>query len=231
MGKGEKTKFEKEETTNKRTKMCSGRTWSYGRHRHRVPLGKIWVECRCRSERCRSQCHGGPNPKQIKKKKNEEMGKCEKIEFEGRNKKRMNKAVQWTYCMLWSSPLPCSTQKDLNWMQMLDWTLSKNAIWWTQSKTSQEEEERRNGEGWENRIRRKKQRTKEQRSAVDVLLYMVVTFVVFHWERSELNTDADRNAVEVNPKQVKKKKNEEMGKGEKTEFEERNNERKTKDVK
>ena len=57
---------------------------------------------------------------------------------------------------------------------------------------------------------------------------MVVTFVVFHWERSELNTDADRNAVEVNPKQVKKKKNEEMGKGEKTEFKGRNKERKNK---
>ena len=26
---------------------------------------------------------------------------------------------------------------------------------------------------------------------------MVVTFAVFHWERSELNTDAYKNAVEV----------------------------------
>ena len=65
---------------------------------------------------------------------------------------------------------------------------------------------------------------------------MVVTFVVFHWERSELNTDASLNAVEVNAmvdpiqKQVKKKKNEEMGKGEKTEFDSRNNERKHKEV-
>ena len=64
---------------------------------------------------------------------------------------------------------------------------------------------------------------------------MLATFAVFHWERSELNTDADLNAVEVNAmvdpiqKQVKKK-NEEMGKGEKLEFEGRNNARKNKEV-
>ena len=36
-----------------------------------------------------------------------------------------------------------------------------------------------------------------QRSAVDVLYDMVVTAAVFHLERSELNADADWNAVEV----------------------------------
>ena len=45
--------------------------------------------------------------------------------------------------------------------------------------------------------KRKKQGTEEQRSAVDVLDSMVVTFAVFHLERSELNTDALSNAVEV----------------------------------
>ena len=59
----------KEETTNGSTKKCSGRTSFHVRHRRRVPLGKIGVEYRCRSERCRSQCHGGPNPKQVKKKR------------------------------------------------------------------------------------------------------------------------------------------------------------------
>ena len=39
-------------------------------------------------------------------------------------------------------------------------------------------------------IRCKKQRTEAQRSAVDVLSVMVVTFAVFHLDRSELNTDA-----------------------------------------
>ena len=66
------------------------------------------------------------------------------------------------------------------------------------------------GKGEKTEVERKKQRTKEQRSAVDVLLYMLFTFAVFHLERSELNTDAYRNAVEVNavllthPKQSEK---------------------------
>ena len=130
--------------------------------------------------------------------KNEEMGKCEKTEFEGTNNERKHKKVQWTYFLAWSSPSPCSTWKDLNWIQMPSQTLSKSRPWWTQSKTSQEEEERRNGEGWEHRIRRKKQRTEAQRSGVDVLDCMFVTFAVFHLERSELNTYAYLNAVEVN---------------------------------
>ena len=72
--------------------------------------------------------------------------------------------------------------------------------------------------------KRKKQGTEEQRSAVDLLCCMVVTFAVFHLERSELNADAPSNAVEVKAmvdpvqKQVKKE-TEEMGKGKKTEFE------------
>ena len=52
-----------------------------------------------------------PIQKQVKK-KNEEMGKGEKSEFEGRNKKWKHKEVQWTYFLAWSSPPPCSTWKD-----------------------------------------------------------------------------------------------------------------------
>jgi hypothetical protein len=39
---------------------------------------------------------------------------------------------------------------------------------------------------------------KNQRTGVDVLSCMVVTAVVFHLERSALNTDAKKNAVKVN---------------------------------
>ena len=44
----------------------------------------------------------------------------------------------------------------------------------------------------------KNTKTEEQRSGVDVLPLMVVTFAVSHLERSELNADARLNAVEVN---------------------------------
>ena len=60
---------------------------------------------------------------------------------------------------------------------------------------------------------------------MDVLPNMLVTAAVFHLERSALNADALENAVEIKAmvdpiqKQVEKKKNEEMGKGEKTKFE------------
>ena len=78
-------------------------------------------------------------------------------------------------------------------------TLSKSRPWWTQSKNKSR---RRRTKKW-GRVRRqnskrKKQRTKEQRCAVDVLDPMVVTATVFHLERSELNADAEANAVEVN---------------------------------
>ena len=46
-------------------------------------------------------------------------------------------------------------------------------------------------------IRWQKYGTEEQRSVADVLDSMLATFAVFHWERSELNTDALENAVEV----------------------------------
>ena len=64
---------------------------------------------------------------------------------------------------------------------------------------------------------------------------MSVTFAVFHLERSELNTDAPKNAVEVNamvdPIQNKsRRRTKKWGKGEKTEFEGRNKERKHKEV-
>jgi len=68
----------KEETRNGRTKKWSGRTSSHVRHRRRLPLGKIRVECRCTIKRCRSQCHGGPNPKQVKKKNEEIWGRVRK---------------------------------------------------------------------------------------------------------------------------------------------------------
>ena len=64
---------------------------------------------------------------------------------------------------------------------------------------------------------------------------MFVTAAVFHLEMSPLNAEAEANAVEVNAmvdviqKQVKKK-NEEMGKGEKTELQSRNKKRKNKEV-
>ena len=64
---------------------------------------------------------------------------------------------------------------------------------------------------------RKKQGTEEHKSAVDVLNCIIVTFAVFQLERSELNTEADRNAVEANTmvdpieKVKKRKKNEEIG--------------------
>ena len=54
-----------------------------------------------------------PIQKQVKKKKNEEMEKCEKTEFEGRNNERKNKKVEWTYLFACSSPPPCHTWKDL----------------------------------------------------------------------------------------------------------------------
>ena len=68
----------KEETRNGRTKKWSGRTSSHVRHRRRLPLGKIRVECRCTIKRCRSQCHGGPNPKQVKKKRTKKWGRVRK---------------------------------------------------------------------------------------------------------------------------------------------------------
>ena len=46
-------------------------------------------------------------------------------------------------------------------------------------------------------IRWQKQGTEAQRSEVDVLYCMSITFAVFHLERSELNLDASENAVEV----------------------------------
>ena len=47
-------------------------------------------------------------------------------------------------------------------------------------------------------IRWQKYGTESQRSVADVLDSMLATFTVFHLERSELNTDAPLNAVEVN---------------------------------
>ena len=105
---GENT--EVDERHKERKNQRSGRTLLHVCHRRRVPSGKVPVECRCRIERCRSQCHGGPNPKQGKK-KNEEMRKGEKTKFEGRNKERKNKEVQWTYFLACLSPPPCPTWK------------------------------------------------------------------------------------------------------------------------
>ena len=92
IGKKNVRKHSMAKTWNGITKKCSGRTGFHANHIRRVPLGKICVEYRRRIKHCRSQCHGGPNPKQGKK-KNEEMRKGEKTEFEkeetrnGRTKK------------------------------------------------------------------------------------------------------------------------------------------------
>ena len=51
------------------------------------------------------------------------------------------------------------------------------------------------GKGEKTEVERKKQRTKEQRSAVDVLLYMLFTFAVFHLEIFALNAEALSNTV------------------------------------
>jgi hypothetical protein len=69
--------------------------------------------------------------------------------------------------------------------------------WWTQSKKEKWKKKRRKKK-WVRKEKSMKDTRNGRNKEMDVLQYMLVTFAVFHLERSALNTDADRNAVKVN---------------------------------